>query len=132
MITLTGTTLSETVYPYASGVAPSWVFGAGTTSRLLTNVSQGSVDGATVQPFRYYAYDQTTGAINPTPLPTPLSSDDADRTVQVDIAFAVAPTKTQIAELSTAQRTNVTVDDSVLFRFSPAAEDASQSQLPCT
>jgi hypothetical protein len=78
--------------------------------------------------FRYHAYDNTTGTIDPTPLPVPLSANDAERMVQVDIAFSVSPTKTQVVEPNTA----LTVTDSVLFRFSPAAEDASQSQLPCT
>lgn len=133
VISLSGTTLSESVYPYSSGTAPAYVFGTPTTTRLLTNVSQGTVDGALVQPFRYHAYDVATGTVDPTPLPTPLSADDAARTVQVDIAFAVAPSRTQVIEANpTAQRTALTVDDSVMFRFSPAAEDASQSQVPCT
>jgi hypothetical protein len=129
VISLTGTTMSESVYPYLSGSAPDWIFGATpTTTRLLTNVGSGSVGGAAVPLFRYYAYNSTTGAIDPTPLTTPLSSDDADRTVQVDVAFSSAPTKTRVVENNTA----LTSYDSVLFRFSPAAEDASQSQLPCT
>lgn len=131
-ITLSGSTLSESIYPMLSGSAPTWIFSAtpvpASGIRLLTNAGAGSVGGVTVPLFRYYAYDSTTGAIDPTPLPVPLSSDDADRTVMVDVAFAVSPTKTQVVEPKTA----LTVFDSVLFRFSPAAEDASQSQLPCT
>jgi hypothetical protein len=133
VISLTGTTLSETIYPYSSGGSPDYVFGTPTTTRLLTNVSEGTVDGALVDVFRYYAYDVATGMVNPTPLPIPLSDDDAGRTVQVDIAFQVAPSKTQVIEANpTAQKTEVTLDNSVMFRFSPAAEDASQSQVPCT
>ena len=130
-ITLSGTTLTESIYALTGGAAPTWTFNSISTPaagiRLLTNVGAGSVDGVTVPMFRYYAYDNTTGLINPTPLTVPLSANDAELTVQVDIAFAVLPTKTQLVEPKTA----VTVSDSVLFRFSPAAEDASQSQLPC-
>jgi hypothetical protein len=126
--------LTEQVYAYASGSAPNWVFSATPTTRtLLTNVFPGTVAGSTVPMFRYYAYDGTTGVIDPNPIPAPLDATEAKKTVLVDVAFAAGPSSTRVKELDpTQQRTAATVYDQVLFRFSPAAEDASQSQLPCT
>lgn len=128
MITLTGTTLSESVYPYSTGQAPDWQYSATpTTTRLLTNVGQATIDGAVVPIFRYYAYS-TSGQVSTTPLPTPLSAADAARAVQVTVSFAASPSKTRVVEANTA----ATVTDTAIFRFSPAAEDAAAVNLPCS
>ena len=119
-------TLSESVAPYVSGSAPNYNFGTPTTTRLLTNVGSASIGNTTVPLFRYYRFNGT--AIDPTPLTTPLSAADAARVVQVTVSFAVSPTKTRVVESNTA----VTLTNSALFRFTPAAEDASSTNLPCS
>jgi hypothetical protein len=126
VITLSGGTLSETVYPYLSGTSPNFTFSStATTTRMLTNVGAGQVNGASVPLFRYYGY--APGGAGTTPLPTPLSAVDAAKTIQVNVAFAVSPSKTQVVEAGTA----VTLTDTVLMRFTPSAEDATSSNLPC-
>jgi hypothetical protein len=70
--------------------------------------------------------------IDPNPIQAPLDATEAKKTVLVDVAFAAGPTSQKVAAQADADTTNATVYDQVLFRFSPAAEDASQSQLPCT
>jgi hypothetical protein len=127
VITQTGSTISESVYPYSSGTAPNWIFSStATTTRLLTNAGAATIDGATVPLFRYYAF-AANGVIDPVPLPTPLSSINAAKTVQVTISFAASPTKTQVVDANSAAM----VTDSALFRFTPAGEDASATNLPC-
>ena len=126
VITLTSGTLSETVYPYVSGSSPNYTFSTTpTTTRLLTSVGTGSINGASVPLFRYYGY--TAGAVSSTPLPTPLSATDAAKTVQVTVTFRVSPQKTRVVESAAA----VTLTDTALMRFTPAAEDATASNLPC-
>ena len=51
VITLTGTTLSETTYQGTGGTAPDWTFSSSpTTNQLLDGVGAGSVDGSSVAP----------------------------------------------------------------------------------
>jgi hypothetical protein len=126
-ITLSSGILSETIEPYATGVAPNWTFGAPTTVRLLTNVMSAQVNGSAVPLFQYHAY-ANDGTLDPTPLQTPLSTTNAARTVQVTVSFAAAPSKTQIDE---GIRANTSVTDTAFFRFTPAGEDANQTNLPC-
>ena len=126
VITLSAGTLSETVYPYLSGSSPNYAFNtSSTTTRLLTNVGAGVVNGAAVPLFRYYGY--VPGGVGTTPLPTPLSATDAAKTIQVTVAFSVSPHKTRVVESGTA----VTLTDTSLMRFTPSAEDATSSNLPC-
>jgi hypothetical protein len=129
-ISLTGSNLSEWVYPYSSGATPNWTFAStavpSTGTRLLTNVGSATIGGTTVPLFRYYAF-ASGGLLDPTPLTVPLSAADAAKAVQVTVAFAVSPSKTQVVEAKTA----VSVTDTALFRFTPTAENASASNLPC-
>ena len=128
VIDLTAGTITDAEYAPASGsVGPNYTFaGAATTTRLLTNVGQASIGGAPVPMFRYYQFQ--AGSLDPTPLPTPLSATNAAKTIQVTVSFAVSPSKTQVAESTTA----VSLSDSALFRFTPAAEDATSVNLPCS
>jgi hypothetical protein len=124
-LTFANGTLSETIYPYASGSAPNYSFGTGTTTQLLTNVGRGTIDGvANIPIFRYYAY--SNGVLG-SALPTPLSAANAAKTVQVTVTFAASPSKTQVVDAGSS----TTVSDSSLFRFSPANEDATATNLPC-
>jgi prepilin-type N-terminal cleavage/methylation domain-containing protein len=127
VVTLTGNTLSETIYGYSSGQAPNWVFTTNpiSTKQLLSGVGPGTINGSTVPLFRYYSY--VDGTIDPTPLPTPLSAQNAALTVQVAVAFSSSPADTPVPDPKAA----VTIADSALVRFSPASEDPTKVNGPC-
>lgn len=126
----TAKTLSESVYPYVSGAAPTWVFSttASSTRTLLNPAAKASLGNPAVlvDPFRYYAF--VNGAISATPLAVPLSATDAARVSQVTVAFAVAPRKT--SPVTDANGT-LSFSDTVLFRFDPPGEGTSAASLPC-
>jgi hypothetical protein len=131
VIAFSGGALTETAYPSSGGEAPKWTFsGTPTYSRqLVDGVSTASLGEppAVVPVFRYYAYNG--GEVEDTPLPTPpegLSASDAARTVQVDIAFAVAP-----GSLSSDVTNAIALSDSATLRIEPASEDSAQVNLPC-
>jgi hypothetical protein len=130
VVALTGTTLTETIYPSNGGVAPNWTFSATPSSirQMLTRVGPGAVGTppATVPLFRYYA-DQS-GQIAATPLPTPLSAADAARADQVSVAFSFTPpTVSPKADPSAA----ISISDSTYLRFSPFSEDITKVNGPC-
>jgi hypothetical protein len=120
-LTLTGGTLSESVYQSTGGTAPTWTFASSpaSTRQLMTGVA------SSPPPFRYFSY--TAGQISAAPLPTPLSAADAARTVQVSVALTVSPSNTPIADPNAA----ASVQDTALLRFSPAAFSTSANNLPC-
>ncbi len=118
-VTLSGGTLSESVYPATGGSVPSWTF-AGTpssTRQLMTGVASSPA------PFSYFKY--SSGQI--TPLETPLSAPDALRTVQVSVALTVSPSYPETPDPGAA----ASVQDTALLRFSPAAFSTSANNLPC-
>lgn len=120
-------TLVENTYPYASGSAPNWTFSSTASSRtLLTNVSQATIGGSTVDVFRYYAY--SNGQISSTQLSTPLTTATAATVAQVSVAFSVGPS----ANPANDSNSDVSVSDTALLRFGPAGEDPSEDDLPCT
>jgi hypothetical protein len=129
VVTLSGTTLSESVYPATGGASPNWTFSPtpSSTRQLLTGVGSGSAGTppASVPLFRYYAY--SGGQVSATPLATPLSADDAAKTVQVTVAFSSS------ANGGTASDTEepISLSDSAILRLEPASEDSSEVNLPC-
>jgi type II secretory pathway pseudopilin PulG len=118
--------LTETVYPGTGGEPEEWTFGAPTERQLLDGVSNAALGepAASVPVFRYFAY--ADGEVDSTPLPTALSAEDAARTVQVDIAFTVAPH----AAAADPSR-SLAVVDSATLRIEPASEDSAEVNLPC-
>ena len=76
--------------------------------------------------FRYYAYDG--GAVSTTPLPTPLSAENAALVVQVDVAFAVSPGRRSGER---GEHAPITLADSATLRLEPASEDSAEVNLPC-
>ncbi len=99
-ISLNGTTLSQSDYASTGGTAPTWTFSStpSSTIQLMTGVSPTS--GSSI--FNYYAY--SNGQVASTPLTTPLSSTDAAKTVQVSVAFKVAPSTTPVVDSNGADR----------------------------
>lgn len=131
VVTLAGSTLSEQVFPATGGAPPVWTF-SGTPSQsriMLTGVGEGSVGDPSVPVpvFRYYAY--IGGQVSATPLPVPLSAEDAARTVQVDLAFSTSPG----ASTTNPKDPNapITLTDSTTLRLEPASEDSAEVNLPC-
>ena len=128
VIALSGGKLTETV-ALGSGTEPSdWTFGtASSPVQLLDGVGAAQVGEppAALPLFRYYAYEG--GHVATTPLPTPLSAENAAKTVQVNIAFRVAPS----AASAGVEGASVTLTDAATLRIEPASEDSAQVNLPC-
>lgn len=127
VLSFTAGTLSEAVYPGLGGEPEEWTFGSPTERQLLDGVETAEVGDppAAVPVFRYFAYEG--GQVAPAPLPTPLSEEDAARTVQVDVAFGVAPSANPSTDLSAP----VVLTDSATLRIEPASEDSAEVNLPC-
>lgn len=124
-ISLTSSTLTDTVYPETSGSAPTWTFSATPTitKTMLTNVGQGAINGVTQPIFQYYKY--VNGTLSTTALTTPLSPADAAATAEVAITFAASPTGS-----TDADRT-VNLSDTAVLRYVPASGDIAVVNLPC-
>jgi type II secretory pathway pseudopilin PulG len=131
VITLSGSTLSEAIYPTSGGQAPNYTYSASPTSNrtLLTGVSAGAVGSPSiaVPTFRYYAYSGST--LSTTPLAVPLSAADATRTAHVAVAMAAAPADNVTG---TEQQAAITLEDSANLLLEAANENTSQVNLPCT
>lgn len=129
IVSLSGSTLSESIYPATGGAQPSWTFATtpSSTRTLLTGVTQGKLGdpAVTVPVFQYFAY--AGGQVSPTPLPTPLSLSNSAQTVKVAITFATSPT----GAATTDPKAPITLSDSTALRLEPASEDASEVNLPC-
>ncbi len=126
-LTVSGGALDEQVFPATGGSSPVWTF-SGTpseTTQLLDGLQPPKTgEPPTTQPyFRYYAYVE--GAIPGEQLPTPLSTEDAERVVQVTVGYGIAPPGSSPSDKP------VTIVDSSILRFSPAARDTSAENLPC-
>jgi hypothetical protein len=123
-MTLNEGTLLESNYSSTGGTAPNWTFAGSpsSTRELSTGISP---TGSNTGIFSYYDY--SGGQVSSTPLPTPLSSTDAARTVQVDVAFTAAPTSTPVVD----ENGPAGVQDTALLRFSPAPYNESATNLPC-
>jgi len=123
-IALTGTTLSQADYAATAGSAPVWEFAAApdSSTQIMTGVSP-LTPGTPV--FSYYAYEE--GEIAASPLATPLTAQDAARTVQVNVAFRVAPLSNPVADPNAAAG----IRDSAQLRLSPASFEPTAEDLPC-
>jgi hypothetical protein len=125
---LVGGKLTETT-ALGSGTEPSnWTFGTASSAvQLLDGVGTAKVGepAASVPLFRYFAYE--AGHVATTPLPVPLSVEDAARAVQVDIAFTVSSSSAGSAYAGVP----ITLTDSATLRIEPASEDSAQVNLPC-
>jgi hypothetical protein len=123
VISLSGTTLSQTDYSWKEGSAPFWVFNTtpASTTELMTNVVP--ITGKPL--FSYYAYG--SGALSETALPTPLSELDASRTIQVGVAFQVGSGKKGYEEEATPAR----IQDSATFRLTASSYNKEAASLPC-
>ena len=127
IVTLTGTTLRESIYPVTGGTAPTWTFAStpSSTRTLLNGVTAGS--GGVPPMFQYFGY--SSGVISTTPFTTPLSAANAAATVQVTVNFSVSPNE---SGASTADpNASVLLSDAAVFRLSAASEDVTEVNVPC-
>ena len=126
VVTLNGTTLTQTDYAKQSGTAPNWTFNTtpvtGTPRALTTNVS--AISGS-VPIFSYYAL--TGGHVSSTSLPTPLSEANADLATQVNVAFKVNAPGTPVTDANGAAQ----IQDSALLRLTPPNASAGAINPPC-
>lgn len=118
--------LTDYAYSQSGGTAPNWTFWS-SPSEQFTVLAQASALDAATPVFRYYKY--AGGAIASTPLPTPLTAENAKLAVQVTVAF-----ETGLSQGATKIDENnaVALSESALLRFSPSNEDTNKAGLPCT
>jgi prepilin-type N-terminal cleavage/methylation domain-containing protein len=128
VVSLSGDDLIESRYA-ATTTSPPWTFNASPadTDTLVEGITTGNINNpATSVPiFRYYAYEG--GAVSEKPLTTPLSSTDAARAVQVQVAFTTAPS----AKYNDAYDSSLMLTDSATLRIEPASEDSAEVNRPC-
>jgi Tfp pilus assembly protein PilW len=133
-LTLTGTTLSDTVAPGTGGTAPSWTFGTASTQPVLTNVTAAKSGATTLPLFRYYSLGYVSGKLVPVAQAVPLSSDAnaanaAAKTALVSVAFGVGP---NIANSDVREPNQViSFTDSASLRLEAGSPDISRPNLPC-
>lgn len=127
-ISLSEGAISETI-AIGAGTEPSdWTFGTPSSPvRLVDGVGTAKLGSpaAAVPLFRYFAYEG--GQVAAIPLPTPLSVEDAAKTVQVNVAFTVMPYSKATTDAGAA----ITMNDSATLRIEPASEDSAEVNLPC-
>jgi Tfp pilus assembly protein PilW len=127
VISLSGGTLTESVYPATSGAAPGpWTFSgtaiAGWNPRtLLTNVS---APAAGI--FQYY--DFVNGQVDTSPTTVPLSAADAAKTAIVKVTMSSSPTK-GVSAFDPASP--LVVSNSADLRLENAGQYPNQDNLPC-
>jgi hypothetical protein len=129
VLTFTGNTLTQQIYPATGGAAPNWTFSGTPSSNrtLIVGVGQGNVgDPPTLVPyFRYYDY--TGGQVSAAPLAVPLTATTAPRVVMVNVTFAASPSGIPTSDT----KAPITLSDSAILRLEPASEDSSEVNLPC-
>jgi Tfp pilus assembly protein PilW len=127
-ISLNGSTLSESVYRANGTSPPDW--GGFTTKisgpyTLLTNVT---APGGVI--FRYY--DFVNGALNTTPLATPLSDTNAARVSYVTVSFTAASSSTINGGVNSQDPNSPLMTTSgVDLRLENAGQYPNQDNLPC-
>lgn len=120
--------LSQAIAPGTGGEPGKWTFGSQEPATTLLNgvgTAELGESPEAVPVFRYYAYEG--GHVAGAPLATPLTAEEADTVVQVDVAFTVAPRAGAVSDPSAV----VTLTDAATLRIEPASEDSSETNLPC-
>jgi hypothetical protein len=124
VISLSGTTLSEAVYPATSGSAPGpWAF-SGTASSNQTLLTRVSAPASGM--FQYY--DFVNGQVDTAPTPVPLSAADAAKAAIVKITIASSPSNgASNFDLASPLVVSNTAD----LRLENAGQYPNQDNLPC-
>ena len=125
VITLSGSTLTQTDYAYASGTAPEWTFNstASSTRAIMSGVS--AISGS-VPLFTYS--ELKSGVMTAIPLSgTTTLGSSAERTVKVDVALKVSPPGATVTDSHGAAQ----VKDSAYLRFTAPGYTTTSANLPC-
>jgi hypothetical protein len=129
VVSLSGGTMTETIYPSTGGNPPNWTFSGtpSSTRQVLTNVGSASVGSppVAVPLFQYYAY--VNGVLSTTPVTPPVTATNASALGQVTVSFAASPTSTPVPD----QHPNISVSDSAVLRLSAPSEDPTDPNPPC-
>jgi type II secretory pathway pseudopilin PulG len=124
VISLSGTTLSETVYPATGGAQPGpWTFSPtpSSTRQLLTQVTA-PASGM----FQYY--DFVNGQVDTSPTAVPVNASDAAKVAIVKVTLSSSPTK----GVSTFDPGSpLVVSNSADLRLENAGQFPNQDNLPC-
>jgi Tfp pilus assembly protein PilW len=124
VISLSGTTLSESVYPATAGAAPGpWTFSSSATSSrpLLTRVSA-PASGM----FQYY--DFVNGQVDTSPTVVPVSASDAAKVAIVKVTISSQPSNgVSIKDVGSPLVVSNTAD----LRLENAGQFPNQDNLPC-
>jgi Tfp pilus assembly protein PilW len=124
VISLSGTTLSESVYTATSGAQPGpWTFSPtpSSTTQLLTQVTA-PASGM----FQYY--DFVNGQVDTSPTAVPVSATDAAKVAIVKVTLSSSPTK----GVSTFDPGSpLVVSNSADLRLENAGQFPNQDNLPC-
>jgi Tfp pilus assembly protein PilW len=124
VISLSGSTLSETVYPATGGAQPGpWTFSPtpSSTRQLLTQVTA-PASGM----FQYY--DFVNGQVDTSPTAVPVNASDAAKVAIVKVTVSSSPTK----GVSTFDPGSpLVVSNSADLRLENAGQFPNQDNLPC-
>jgi prepilin-type N-terminal cleavage/methylation domain-containing protein len=124
------------------GTAPNFTFNETETPTSLT-LLKGVEQTSTTPVFQYYRYYRPSdsnpvyGTINPTPLAVlPLTEAEAKLVTDVRVAFTATPEVRETTSPTTSnaykQDRPVPLEDSVVFRLSPASESSTVTNTPCS
>lgn len=124
VISLSGTTLSQSDYAVASGSPPSWTFSttASSTRTLMTQVAP--IPGRTAI-FNYYSY--LNGGLSELASSPALSASNAAKTIQVRVALNTSPRSTPVKD----QGNDASIQDSAVLRLTPPSFNENATALPC-
>jgi hypothetical protein len=127
VISLTGTTLNEYVYPATAGSAPGpWTFSATALTNYNPRVLLTNVTAPASGMFQYY--DFVNGQVDTSPTPVPLSATDASKTAIVKVTISSQPT-TGVSSLDLASP--LVVSNTADLRLENAGQFPNQDNLPC-
>ena len=125
-ITLSGTTLTQTDYPVASGSTPSWVFSS-TPSSTRTILKNASAYSASAPVFTYFKVENGVLAEIPLSGTTELGTTNSQRVVQVNIALKVTPG----GEVFNDVNADANVQSSAYLRFTSPTYATTKTNSPC-
>lgn len=125
VITLNGSTLTQTDYAVSGGSAPSWTFSttASTTRALMSHVAAPS---GTTPMFKYSEF--SNGSLTPIALSgTETLGERAEGVVHITVTLQVLPPGETVADPNASAE----VQDSAYMRFSSPAYTTTAPNLPC-
>ncbi len=125
VISLSGSTLSQSDYASNGGTAPNWTFNEATPSSTKTLLTAVSPIPPSSSIFSYYKY--SGGTISETSQPTPLSEGEAALTVEIRAGLKAAPEHTPVTD----SYASANVQDAATLRLTPPSFNEGSPARPC-